>query len=89
MLKCKDLRHVSLSWVYSELIDAIGLPKSVATLRANYRLDGMLDLKSLKTLRLKWPMSPSNAATEAIHALGQWFADEYGKRGMDMKVTFE
>jgi len=80
MLKCKDFRHVSTLWVYSELIDIHSGAKSVQALRADYRLDGMLGLKNLRTLRLGSRVVSGEAGTDTLLALGACFTEELMKR---------
>lgn len=76
MRRCEHLREVKIMFAYGTLSTYSGHEKSVQQLREDYRLDGMLNLPSLRTLTF--------IATNHMHAelepLKAWFEKEYRKR---------
>ncbi|KAK3620379.1 hypothetical protein LTR56_014964 [Elasticomyces elasticus] len=73
MLRCKNLESVRMNWVGSTLFDqATQGGKSVAQLRTEYRLDGMLGLHTLKRLQLE-RYAPATFADEVLENLAEWF----------------
>lgn len=97
MLRCKNLATLRISWVDEELtyfynMDGF-LPKPVEQIRREYRLDDMLKVKNLKHLHLASRVT--NQVYEAsghvgyrqVEALKKWFDEEFGKRGLKVKVT--
>ena len=81
MLKCRNLRKLTLTFVYAELLDVYLRPKSIYQLRREYRLDSMLSMfqhGELQTIVLK---NPSYApALPALRALAAWFRGEFAVR---------
>ncbi|KAK3718716.1 hypothetical protein LTR37_004935 [Vermiconidia calcicola] len=80
MKKSSNLRKVCLNFVWPELFEHGTSQKSVAQLRAEYRLDGMLELGKLKKLIL---MAPN---TRVVHELAAWFEGEYAARDRMLEV---
>ncbi|KAK4898160.1 hypothetical protein LTR27_004167 [Elasticomyces elasticus] len=75
MLRCKNLEAVRMNWVGSTLFDqATQDGKSVAQLRTEYRLDGMLGLNNLKRLQLE-RYAPAAFADEVLENLAEWFRE--------------
>ncbi|KAK5686058.1 hypothetical protein LTS10_002172 [Elasticomyces elasticus] len=69
---CKNLEAVRFNWVGSTLFDqATQGGKSVAQLRSEYRLDGMLGLSSLKRVQIE-RYAPAAFADEVLESLAEW-----------------
>lgn len=75
MKKCSNLREVSIYFSPGQVCDYFAPDKSAQQLRQDYRLDGMLGLEKLETLRfLGWYGSNPNSG---ICELARWFEDSF------------
>lgn len=81
MRRCEHLREVKVMFDLGMLSDHYGREKSVQQLREDYRLDGMLNLPSLRTLTF----IASGGNDVGLEPLKKWFEDEYKKREMEGK----
>lgn len=87
MRRCNTLRHVKVNFVLSTLYGNPGSLKTVAELRKDYRLDGMLELQNLRTLVLEHP-GVDDQGKPLLTPLKKWFEGEFAKKGQVTTVTF-
>lgn len=78
MLKCRNLESVQTQWAGDELLNldmqtGVSSPKTVQQLRAEYRLDRMLNMRSLKELELALIRARNPAAVDVLQQLAAWF----------------
>ncbi|KAK3116979.1 hypothetical protein LTR53_002126 [Teratosphaeriaceae sp. CCFEE 6253] len=92
-LKCRNLESISLNWVGVELISqtSTGQPvgKSLALLRRQFRLDRMLELRNLTSVKLV-KRQVGAVELEALERLAEWLRTHVkDKNGKGPEVTIE
>ena len=89
--ECKNLEKLALTWRDTETVDygKDGIvPKPIAQLRREYRLDGLLTLNKLNTLRLvlRYTGSVGDVGYNQVRVLTEWFQEGFGRQGRVVAV---
>ncbi|KAK4556487.1 hypothetical protein LTR86_006631 [Recurvomyces mirabilis] len=77
MERCQNLKTVSMCWAGVTLFNInTGAGKTMDQLRAEYRIDGLLQLKNLETITLVG-FGMSASASPQLQALGDWLKSNW------------
>lgn len=82
MRRCPNLSVVSTTWVTGDFVG-----KSVPQLRQDFRLDGILELRSLRKLNINKPRN--SRGHEELIDLAKWLRQGFVEQGQETEVTVD
>jgi len=86
MVKCKNLKHVTIDFDEHELHYPVPEALPAAVLRERYRLDEILKLQNLRYLKIQVPFYLGLYEVWGVRELAVWFKKEFKKLGMEVDV---